>query len=37
MINTPIYRVKENFFPSMGLAKRGGFSRDLAEINNRRD
>ena len=35
MINTPIYRVKENFFPSIGFAKRGGFSKEPGEINNR--
>jgi hypothetical protein len=34
MINTRFYRVKENFFPSMGLAKRGGFSKDLGGKNN---
>ncbi len=34
MINTTIYRVKENFFPSIGFAKRGGFSKDPGEINN---
>ena len=36
MINTTIYRVKENFFPSMGIAKRDGFSKDRGKINNGR-
>jgi hypothetical protein len=34
MINIPLYRVKENFFPAQGFAKRGGFSKGLGGINN---